>query len=601
MKKIRKRYSILLIILIAIGMTVFFMIFQGRKNTSIVDVYLDNGNQQHILTYGVNAAYIDGNNEKWKIATVTIDESADLNLEGIQLMYTVSDTLEQDLEEISKKYAGKKVWINMGLNQEMSLEDLRKVYERIESLIEEYENIYSVYDLDIALKLYKTHGFKWISHKVESNEDIEAIYNLPEELKGQVKVLINDYILENDKLSLSEQLDTISRLYYSIPMNIGQVKLIFNQGDLNKAHYKIIDLYNEIVSENWISTHKIAEDTTPYIKLQEGITVGNPGEFLVSYYEGIEFVEYKFNDQSVQKSYRFPFKLKEEVYDGKSGINKIKIIVKLKGQEVPYVQEYYLDFKDMAKVGERSERLTPDYPVAMQMTYEKPYIPVLMYHEFKDVVGESDSEQSISVSTKLFEEHIKTLLDNGYTPIHFKNLEDYFEQKGGLPEKPIILTTDDGYLSNYTIAYPILEKYNIPATYFITSAYVGIDTTMPHFTWEQAKEMEESGLVDIQSHTHGHALLDELSENEVRYQVSMSFARIEEELGKRDVKVLAYPQFQHNKKTVKWVEEVGINLQITNLAKLKGVTKPLDVKRIHVANTTSPEQLLEMIQKLTMK
>ena len=75
MKKTRKRYSILLIILIAIGMTVFFMIFQGRKNTPIVDVYLDNSNQQHIVTYGVNAAYIDGNNEKWKIATATIDES----------------------------------------------------------------------------------------------------------------------------------------------------------------------------------------------------------------------------------------------------------------------------------------------------------------------------------------------------------------------------------------------------------------------------------------------------------------------------------------------------------------------------------------------
>ena len=83
--------------------------------------------------------------------------------------------------------------------------------------------------------------------------------------------------------------------------------------------------------------------------------------------------------------------------------------------------------------------------------------------------------------------------------------------------------------------------------------------------------------------------------------LSRQMKELEEELGKRDVKVLAYPQFQHNKKTVKWVEEVGINLQITNLAKLKGVTKPLDVKRIHVANTTSPEQLLEMIQKLTMK
>ena len=79
-----------------------------------------------------------------------------------------------------------------------------------------------------------------------------------------------------------------------------------------------------------------------------------------------------------------------------------------------------------------------------------------------------------------------------------------------MPENPIAITFDDGYLSNYEIAYPILKELNIPATIFIVTSTVGLDessgkVSTPHFTWDQAREMQESGIIDIHSHSHSHS------------------------------------------------------------------------------------------------
>lgn len=87
-----------------------------------------------------------------------------------------------------------------------------------------------------------------------------------------------------------------------------------------------------------------------------------------------------------------------------------------------------------------------DYSINQQPTYQQKYIPVLMYHQIKDQIGITKEEISIGVSITLFEEQIKALLNAGYRPIHFKQLQAYLEGRLGLPNKPFIITTDDGYL-----------------------------------------------------------------------------------------------------------------------------------------------------------
>ncbi len=130
-------------------------------------------------------------------------------------------------------------------------------------------------------------------------------------------------------------------------------------------------------------------------------------------------------------------------------------------------------------------------------------LPVLLYHE---ALGYDDDPL---ISPNRFESHIKALRDSGYTPVGFRDIIDYVYGGTPLPEKPVCITFDDGYLSNYTQAYPILVQYNVKATMSVIGATVGQTERYkntefpitPHFSWEQARDMTGSGLVDVESHT----------------------------------------------------------------------------------------------------
>lgn len=131
-------------------------------------------------------------------------------------------------------------------------------------------------------------------------------------------------------------------------------------------------------------------------------------------------------------------------------------------------------------------------------------IPILMYHH---VVEEGKAVNKITITTNRFEEDMEHLMRKGYTTISFKELIDHKEGNGTLPEKPIMITFDDGYDDNYKNAYPILKKNNMKAIIFIIGSRIGIkdykkDTRYSYFSWEQAKEMYESGLIEVQPHSY---------------------------------------------------------------------------------------------------
>ncbi|MCS4532846.1 poly-beta-1,6-N-acetyl-D-glucosamine N-deacetylase PgaB [Neisseria montereyensis] len=110
--------------------------------------------------------------------------------------------------------------------------------------------------------------------------------------------------------------------------------------------------------------------------------------------------------------------------------------------------------------------------------------------------------------------HFNWLRDNGYTPVSFKQIEDARAGKGELPPKPVLLTFDDGYASFYTKIYPLLKAYNYPAVFALVTSWLeqpeGSMITygkekLPRsafITWAQMREMVQSGLVEVASHTH---------------------------------------------------------------------------------------------------
>ena len=165
--------------------------------------------------------------------------------------------------------------------------------------------------------------------------------------------------------------------------------------------------------------------------------------------------------------------------------------------------------------------------------YSKPSgIPVLNYHQINDV-----DENMLTVSTAEFETQMVWLEENGYKTITVSELLDALEGKGSLPEHPVLITFDDGYIDNYQCAFPILKKHNMKACIFLISEYVSLYPN--YLTWEQLAEMQLSG-IEFGSHTVDHNVLTELSPNSVNHELVDSKNLLEKRLGRR-IDVLAYP------------------------------------------------------------
>ena len=133
-------------------------------------------------------------------------------------------------------------------------------------------------------------------------------------------------------------------------------------------------------------------------------------------------------------------------------------------------------------------------------------LPVVMYHSF---LKDNNYHGEFVISPEVFENDIKYLLDNGYTPISIKDLTEYIDSKVNLPPKPILITIDDGYYNNYLYAYPIAKKYNVKLVISAIGKFSELysqhkenNAYYSHITWEQGKEMVNSGLVEFQNHTY---------------------------------------------------------------------------------------------------
>lgn len=139
-------------------------------------------------------------------------------------------------------------------------------------------------------------------------------------------------------------------------------------------------------------------------------------------------------------------------------------------------------------------------------------LPVLMYHAICDNSGK---DGKFIITKQALEADLKYIQANGYTTISSAELIDFVEKGTPLPEKPIMLTFDDGYYNNYCYAYPLLKKYNAKAIISIIGKYTDLysentdeNPRYSHITWKQAEEMCQSGLVEIQNHSYNSHTTD---------------------------------------------------------------------------------------------
>lgn len=175
-----------------------------------------------------------------------------------------------------------------------------------------------------------------------------------------------------------------------------------------------------------------------------------------------------------------------------------------------------------------------------------------------------------------FEEQIKGLKKLGYDFITYEELIEFRKNELELSKKSCILTFDDGYEGVYENAYPIAQKYNIPFTMFIITDNM---ETQSCITWEEAKEMQDSGLVTIASHSMDHPEFTSLSVEEAINNVNNSYKIIEEKLGKQKQKVFTYPYGLYTEEQIIALEKEGY---IQNLTDNKiNNSNNLNLSRLH--------------------
>lgn len=169
-------------------------------------------------------------------------------------------------------------------------------------------------------------------------------------------------------------------------------------------------------------------------------------------------------------------------------------------------------------------------------------IPILCYHNLNPT-----KPGSMNLRPDVLEAQIKYLKDNGYTIIPLKDAVAYLEGKrNDLPAKPIVITADDGWQSVYKYMYPIVKKYNIPVTLFIYPATISEGKNA--MTWDELKELQQTGLFDIQSHTVWHPNFKQEKKKRtaaefdafVTNQLVKSKQTLEEKMGKK-ITTLAWP------------------------------------------------------------
>ncbi|MBF0317669.1 MAG: polysaccharide deacetylase family protein [Nitrospirae bacterium] len=238
-------------------------------------------------------------------------------------------------------------------------------------------------------------------------------------------------------------------------------------------------------------------------------------------------------------------------------------------------------------------------------------IPVLMYHHV------NDRGSFITVDVARFEQHMRLLQRMGYRTLH---TDDLLEIAAGAiaPQRCVMITFDDGWLDNYVYAYPILKKYDHKAVIFVVTSRIaenglrprmdeGFSTPLPShkecvgmveegngsqcvLSWQELGQMEHSGVIDVQSHTHTHVRFDKLYEDNadrlahLHLDLQRSKALIEERLDKKCYG-LCWPWGVYDEGWIATATQAGFKALFTTRT---GTNTPqdslLEVKRLVIGN-----------------
>ena len=207
-------------------------------------------------------------------------------------------------------------------------------------------------------------------------------------------------------------------------------------------------------------------------------------------------------------------------------------------------------------------------------------VPVIMYHS----MDYNDKDTKLTVSPEAFARQMEFLYRHKYNVVGMDKIVSYLEKKEPIPPKTIAITFDDGLYDNYKYAYPVLKKYNLPATFFIIIKKIG---EPGYVGWKEIKEMADSGVITIGSHTVMHFWLPAMGSKELKRELEDSRAILEKGIG-RPVLTLCYPIGAHDERVEGAVKAAGYMCAVgTNPGRSAPNDDVFAVKRIKISRTSN--------------
>lgn len=225
-------------------------------------------------------------------------------------------------------------------------------------------------------------------------------------------------------------------------------------------------------------------------------------------------------------------------------------------------------------------------------------IPILMYHYIEVVQDKHDTLRvALNILPSTLESQIETLKNAGYTFMTAKDLGEVLNGHVPLPNKPVLLTFDDGHRDFYTDVFPIIQKYEIKVTNYVIPGFIGGSDFM---TDDQVLQIAKSGLVDVGAHTVHHIALKGASLETDQYEIGES-KKILEKLIHKPVVSFAYPYGSFDLQAAKVVQEEGF---LTAVSTIPGdevsQSNRYFLYRIRPGDRTG-QRLLDFLQQTTFK
>lgn len=203
-------------------------------------------------------------------------------------------------------------------------------------------------------------------------------------------------------------------------------------------------------------------------------------------------------------------------------------------------------------------------------------IPILMYHSISD----ANPDNSLLVPPAMFKEQMDWLNNNGFTTMTLDEVLNSLST-GKVPKKPVVVTFDDGYVDNYTAAFPVLKENNMKGVFFVITDYMG-ETAGNSMSIDMLKEMKAAGM-EIENHTSNHLELNSLSREDAYNSIKNGQNFLRDILGVES-KYLCYPAGRYSEETIEIEKELGVKAAVTTQGGISSNSDGLyELKRVRMS------------------